>query len=234
MKISCKVIEDLLPLYYDNICSEESRRLVEEHLAECKSCRKLLEEISDDTITVKDSQDIEPLKSVRSQWIKGRKISVLKGLIAGICICLILFGGGVGLTKWQIVDVSTENMKVTEVCQLADGNIGFHLYIDDSYDLNTVIYTVGEDGIIYITPKRAVIKGKRSAALNQGLYDWDYLAYINEEFANRYDLNGVSDIRPKAVCLGTEKDNILIWQEGMELPEATQEQEYRYTAVDGE
>ena len=43
MKLNCKVIEDLLPLYLDEVCSEESRQLVEEHLADCEACRKLVE-----------------------------------------------------------------------------------------------------------------------------------------------------------------------------------------------
>lgn len=43
MKLSCEVVEDLLPLYVDNVCSEQSRWLVEEHLRECDKCRKLIE-----------------------------------------------------------------------------------------------------------------------------------------------------------------------------------------------
>ena len=33
--MKCEVIRDLLPLYSDGVCSEESRRLTEEHLAQC-------------------------------------------------------------------------------------------------------------------------------------------------------------------------------------------------------
>ena len=43
MKLECKVIEDLLPLHLDNISSEETRKVVEEHLMECEECRKLVE-----------------------------------------------------------------------------------------------------------------------------------------------------------------------------------------------
>ena len=32
MKLPCKVIEDMLPMYYDKVCSQESAALVEEHL----------------------------------------------------------------------------------------------------------------------------------------------------------------------------------------------------------
>ena len=40
MKMDCNVIKDLLPLYVDNCCSEESTKLVKEHLSVCESCRK--------------------------------------------------------------------------------------------------------------------------------------------------------------------------------------------------
>ena len=39
MKTDCDIILDLLPLYQDNACSEESRAIVEEQLLECSSCR---------------------------------------------------------------------------------------------------------------------------------------------------------------------------------------------------
>ena len=39
MKLSCNVIRDLLPLYRDGVCADETRTLVEEHLAGCASCR---------------------------------------------------------------------------------------------------------------------------------------------------------------------------------------------------
>ncbi len=41
--ITCKVIEDLLPLYADEICSDDSRTIVEHHVAECNECREKLE-----------------------------------------------------------------------------------------------------------------------------------------------------------------------------------------------
>ncbi len=30
MKLSCDVINDLLPLYYDEVCSEETKKIVED------------------------------------------------------------------------------------------------------------------------------------------------------------------------------------------------------------
>src|SRR5699024_4093869 len=46
MNVPCGLIQDLLPLYYDEVCSQESRSLVEEHLAECPACRQRLADLS--------------------------------------------------------------------------------------------------------------------------------------------------------------------------------------------
>lgn len=40
--MNCEIILDLLPLYADDCCSDESRRLVEHHLASCEGCRTAL------------------------------------------------------------------------------------------------------------------------------------------------------------------------------------------------
>lgn len=45
MNYKCEVIEDLLPLYYDGICSRETKIAVEEHIKNCKSCKGMLAEI---------------------------------------------------------------------------------------------------------------------------------------------------------------------------------------------
>lgn len=50
MKISCDVIMDLLPLYYDGVCNDDSKKIVEEHLAECESCKGALEKIKNATV----------------------------------------------------------------------------------------------------------------------------------------------------------------------------------------
>lgn len=38
--ITCEVVQDLLPLYLDGCCSEQSGKIVEEHLAGCSDCRE--------------------------------------------------------------------------------------------------------------------------------------------------------------------------------------------------
>ena len=38
----CKIIEDFITLYAEDLCSEDSKKMVEEHLKTCESCKKKL------------------------------------------------------------------------------------------------------------------------------------------------------------------------------------------------
>ena len=40
MKVTCKVIQDLLPLYHDGVASPDTAALVEEHLKDCEACQE--------------------------------------------------------------------------------------------------------------------------------------------------------------------------------------------------
>lgn len=54
--MKCEIIRDLMPLYLDDCCSEGSRKMVEEHIKECDSCRKLLDEMSKELIISTEEQ----------------------------------------------------------------------------------------------------------------------------------------------------------------------------------
>ena len=37
--ISCNIIEDVLPLYVDGVCSDETIELIESHIQNCEDCK---------------------------------------------------------------------------------------------------------------------------------------------------------------------------------------------------
>jgi len=125
MKISCNIIEDLLPLYVDDIVSEDSRQLVEEHLKECPSCRKMQEEMMREnhlTSVGKSSKsiqtnrtEIEPLKKIRHKIRKKRIASVF------LAVILVVAAGGIGhywyydkedYISWDEANISVKDGKV--------------------------------------------------------------------------------------------------------------------------
>ena len=89
MKTHCDIIRDLLPLYADDACSDESRRLVDEHLQECPDCVSVLEKL-------KDSEIEEGLKTEKTAVIeygakKFRKRSATVGsTVSGLFMIPIL------------------------------------------------------------------------------------------------------------------------------------------------
>jgi len=87
MKLPCKVIEDMLPMYYDKVCSEESAALIEEHLKDCPHCSHILSELrADIDIPEKNVDDIKPLKKLQKRYLKMR----MRWLMA-IAAILLLF-----------------------------------------------------------------------------------------------------------------------------------------------
>jgi hypothetical protein len=70
MKISCDIISDLLPLYYDDVCSLQSRELIEEHLGECEQCRSMLSQFEQSTIEDNLLQERDDIIERHAQKIK--------------------------------------------------------------------------------------------------------------------------------------------------------------------
>ena len=100
MKITCNIIEDLLPLYIDDMVSEDSRQLVEKHLKECDACRKMLDEMKKENQlrTVSENAErnsdhrteIAPLKKIRRRIRRKRIISIILAAV------LVLLASGIG------------------------------------------------------------------------------------------------------------------------------------------
>lgn len=89
--ISCNVIKDLLPSYLDEVCSGESRELVEEHLKGCASCREFLTKLQEQDAG-KDAPRIAGLKKVR-------RFMDIQSLIGIFLPLLILLGGFFGVNR---------------------------------------------------------------------------------------------------------------------------------------
>lgn len=65
---NCEIILDLLPLNAENMISDSSRVLVENHLSQCENCRNIAMEIGR-TIPVSRIEEIKPLKQFRRRII---------------------------------------------------------------------------------------------------------------------------------------------------------------------
>lgn len=85
--MNCNVINDLIPLYIDDCCSEESAALVAEHLKTCESCRRAYEQMHISNHTQEKS-----FKTVKLQRISDWKASVLQAVMLFVAFAVITAG----------------------------------------------------------------------------------------------------------------------------------------------
>lgn len=188
MSKQCKIVEDLLPLYHDGVCSKESRQMVDEHLAQCEDCRKMLGQIDGELVSpvVKDA-DIKPLKSINKAVKKGKK----KALIAGIAITLaVLLAIFIGWSAWWYTHeyayyaAFTEGHPPMSVYEIGeDGSILQSIVIDDQryiWEDDTYSYTVIVPGFLsdngYINMQRK--DNGEEQGVDVGIGRWNDTEYV--------------------------------------------------------
>ena len=93
--MNCEIVRDLLPLYEDGLCSEESRGAVEEHLKTCEACRKLLPEgpaEAGQEPAAEESSAAERgvLQGISREWKRQKRRSWRRGILLGFALLLAL------------------------------------------------------------------------------------------------------------------------------------------------
>ena len=69
-KLPCEVVKDLFPSYIDELTSEVTNNLIEEHNAECEECRRTLESMKNPEAEPKEQvqqKEIDYLKKTRKK-----------------------------------------------------------------------------------------------------------------------------------------------------------------------
>lgn len=95
-KINCNVIGDLLPLYADDVVSEDTKRIVEGHLAECEECAEkyaqMKREIDEDIRLKAAEAERSALVAAKKKLRKKRIITaIISGLIGATLIIITVF-----------------------------------------------------------------------------------------------------------------------------------------------
>lgn len=94
MNISCDIIKDLLPLYHDEVCSKDSKMMIEEHLKNCTNCQNYLNSISNEVFHKSSEANVEQVKvnSLRSLKKKLLKKNFIISAVSIVCVVAIFLG----------------------------------------------------------------------------------------------------------------------------------------------
>ena len=90
-KDNCKIVQDLIPNYLEALTSEETTTFIEKHIAECKECKKELEEMSNGERcpTEEEEKEIEYLKKVK----KKNRLNIIFAVCILLCIFMLIYLG---------------------------------------------------------------------------------------------------------------------------------------------
>ena len=95
MKYKCNIVKDLLPLYVEDVTSQDSNKIIEEHLKECEECKKHYEELKDGSFIeelkeeqVNEENPKKTMKTIKKKIILGK---LFFALISAIVVIITLF-----------------------------------------------------------------------------------------------------------------------------------------------
>ena len=89
--MNCRIIKDLLPLYVEQLTSDPSNDLIQEHIKTCQDCSWTLAGLRNDVIIASPSQADSPADAVPLQLVKRIKTRILEKIIV---LASVAFVGG--------------------------------------------------------------------------------------------------------------------------------------------
>ncbi len=146
-KLPCEVVKDLFPSYIDELTSEVTNNLIEEHNAECEYCRRTLESMK--------NPEAEPKEQVQQKeidYLKKTRKKNRKNVFVAILVVLAVVLGGMGV-KHYFIGNTISHEYVECIVEVEDKALNV---ICLTYDENMFISGIDfkeEDGIIDISCK---------------------------------------------------------------------------------
>ena len=166
-EMNCNIIEDLIPLYNEGLCSEDTAEMVREHIEGCDSCRKLCEDISGENTGKVDVPDESRVFRMVS---KKMKRSRLKIILLSLVLLTVLGGLGFltfgqithkdGLISFETLVQSIETRKIAKY--IAKGDM-------DAY-ADSITFGTNFDANFNILKNMDEIRDQNRLALNEA-YD---------------------------------------------------------------
>ena len=165
MNYPCGIIRDLLPLYIDDVCNEESKQAVHNHLSECEKCRSYYEAMkSTEGFVEKKSDNSEDGKMANS--LKNVKNTINKKIrnvvLCAVAAVLVVIVGFNLLFNVAIKDVSLNDISISaNVYSLAElienpvsqvpNSESVTIYSDENDSSEAIQVNIPELGTIQLT-----------------------------------------------------------------------------------
>ncbi len=165
MTYPCGIIRDLLPLYIDDVCNEESKQAVENHLSECEKCRNYYESMkSTEGFVAKENDNSEDMKMANNlKNVKSKINKKIRNIVLGAVAAMVFVIVGVTLLfNVALKEVSPDDVIVSanvysfeELIENSASNVPnselVTIYSDDSDNSQKIEVRIPEIGEITVT-----------------------------------------------------------------------------------
>ncbi len=140
----CKIIQDLLPNYIENLTTKETKVYIEEHLEKCQSCKQVLERMKQEfnlNITKKDNREVKYIKKF------NKKINILKLIISLILVVFII------LTARKVIIISSLSKNAENTINTSNYHTVTYSYYLEDYS-KTEVFSLGDKKKIITTQRK--------------------------------------------------------------------------------
>ena len=165
MTYPCGIIRDLLPLYIDEVCNEESKQAVENHLSECEKCRNYYKSMkSTEGFVAKENDNSEDMKMANNlKNVKSKINKKIRNIVLGAVAAMVFVIVGVTLLfNVALKEVSPDDVIVSanvysfeELIENPASNVpnseSVTIYSDDSDNSQKIEVRIPEIGEITVT-----------------------------------------------------------------------------------
>lgn len=133
-KVNCEIIQDLLALYVDDVCSPSSKESIEIHVESCSNCKDKLNDLQRDEIPSQLREEKDETYKKLATNIRLKKAAFILTCIVIALVILIIGNKIYYRLAWNSeVVISFDKVEVKDISQLSDGRIAFHTLVDDGY-----------------------------------------------------------------------------------------------------
>jgi len=124
-EIKCTIIQDVLPLYVDEVVSQDTKEMIEEHLVHCEKCQKEYEVMRRELI-IPAEHKVSIFKKINKRW-RNKKVKI--SIISVLATAIILFGAFAYVVYYERVIPYSENLIKIE--RQNDNQLVSHYYGKD-------------------------------------------------------------------------------------------------------
>lgn len=204
-RISCDIICDLLPLYCDDVISQDGGALVEEHLRSCPACADMLEKMKTECRVPGDKERAREavVKGMASEWGRSVKRSFARGALLAFLVCLLLAGAHYALTRLVLVNVPGEQLTAA-VGRVSNTQIELSVTAENGKRVSKTDLKVTADGRCYLIVRQALFAEKNGEG---ECWTGDF------SLARSVMTQAGDAVRITEIYCGDEAGGVLVWRE---------------------